>query len=109
MIIYVPRGVQAMSESNTTPVADLLNLGPVSSGLLNAIGIISRADLERVGPVLAYRALRDLRPGVSKNLLYAMHGALLGERWDRLSEATRAELKQQVEASMKVPPSVDRP
>jgi len=61
--------------------------------MLEAIGVVTRADLARVGPVLAYRALRDVHSDVSLNLLYAMHGALTGERWDRLSEETRAGLR----------------
>lgn len=81
-----------VTSSDTTPVDQLRNLGPASARMLEAIGVRTRSDLERVGPVLAYRALRSAHPSVSSNLLYAMHGALSGERWDRLSQETRDDL-----------------
>lgn len=87
-----------------TPIIRLRNLGPASAQMLESIGIVNRADLERVGPVLAYRALKAVRPGVSLNLLWAMHGALTGERWDRLSEQTRERLRREVEDAMQTPP-----
>lgn len=91
----------------STPIARLRNLGPASARMLEPIGITSRADLERVGPVLAYRALKDIHPGVSLNLLWAMHGALTGERWDQLPEMTRQRLKEEMEDAMRVPPGTD--
>lgn len=85
------------------PIRDLRNLGPASAAMLAEVGIRTRADLERVGPVLAYRALQDVRPGVSLNLLYAMHGALADERWDRLPEATREQLKREAAEAAAIP------
>jgi hypothetical protein len=55
------------------PIAELPNLGPASARMLKRIGILTLADLQRVGPILAYRALKGAHPGVSLNLLYAMH------------------------------------
>lgn len=91
------------SSRDSTPIHRLRNLGPASARLLESIGIANRGDLERVGPVLAYRALKDIRSGVSLNLLYAMHGALAGERWDRLSDETRARLRRDADEAMRVP------
>jgi DNA transformation protein len=95
--------------SDATPVHELQNLGPASAAMLAELGITTRADLERVGPVLAYRALQDMRPGMSLNLLWAMHGALTEERWDRLSAETRERLKREVAEAADVPPHVERP
>ncbi len=92
------------STPDTTPIRNLRNLGPASALILAEIGITIRADLERVGPVLAYRAQQDIRAGVSRNLLWAMHGALTDERWDRLSEETRGRLKREVAEVTAVPP-----
>lgn len=86
------------------PITQLRNLGPASARMLESIDITTRADLERVGPVLAYRAVKDIHPGASLNLLYAMHGALAGERWDRLSEEVRAQLKREAEKALQTPP-----
>ena len=91
--------------ADDTPIRDLRNLGPASAAMLAEVGIRTRADLERVGPVLAYRALQDIRSGVSLNLLWAMHGALADERWDRLSDATREHLKREVSEAAAIPPT----
>ena len=95
-----------MHKHDDTPVAELLNIGPASAQWLHDIGIRTRRDLEEAGPVLAYRALKDVRGGVSLNLLYALHGALMGERWDRLPEAVRERLKREAEEALRVPPDV---
>lgn len=107
--IQMHRGEEAGSRgmsapAGSTPVGRLRNLGPASARMLESIGIASRADLERVGPVLAYRALKDIRSDISLNLLWAMHGALTGERWDQLSEETRKQLKLEVQEALQVPP-----
>lgn len=94
-----------MRRDGATPIAELRNLGPVSAEMLAALGITTRGDLERVGPVLAYRALKDAHPGVSRNLLYAMHGALTGERWNALSPATRARLRSEADDARQLPPT----
>lgn len=92
--------------SHEMPVGRLPNLGPASARMLRTIGVVTRGDLERVGPVLAYRALKDIHAGVSLVLLYALHGALTGERWDRLSEATRERLKREVAEACQLPPEI---
>ncbi len=76
--------------------------------MLESINILSRDDLERVGPLLAYRALKDIYPGVSLNLLYALHGALSGKRWDQLTEETRSQLKREAVEALQVPPRAAR-
>lgn len=81
-----------------TPLADLLNLGPASASRLAAVGLHTRADLEAVGPVVAYRLARDYFPAdVTLNLLYALHGALAGVRAEDLSDAERARLRADAE------------
>lgn len=88
-----------------TPVEELLNIGPTSAHLLDTIGIETRADLERAGAVLAYRALKHRHPHVGLNMLDALHGALIGERWDRLSPETKAQLRAEVVEAAGLPPS----
>lgn len=90
--------------SNQTPVLQLRNIGPASAQWLEEIDIGTRADLERIGPVLAYRVLKSQQPSVSLNLLYALHGALTGERWDQLSTETRERLKREAEEALQKPP-----
>lgn len=66
----------------------LLNLGPKSSEWLRECGIHTKADLEKVGPVQAYKMCKERSYNVSLNLLWALAGALLDIPWkkDRLRE-----------------------
>lgn len=69
-------------------------IGPVSSRWLADVGVKDIADLERRGSVATFRAVRAREQRVSANLLYALEGALLGLRWDRLPDAVRAKLRE---------------
>lgn len=93
-----------MPDPDATPVHTLRNLGPVSAAWLREVGIETRGDLERAGAVLAYRVVRDRYPTAGLNLLYALHGALTGERWDRLAEGTRQRLRAEAAAAAGIPP-----
>lgn len=84
-----------------TPVAQLKNIGPRSAAWLREVGIATRADLERVGPVFAYLLVRHRFPGAGINLLmaYALHGALTGEVFSALTPETRRVLREEAEAA----------
>ena len=72
--------------TDARPLHLLPNLGPKTARLLAEVGVA-------LGAVEAFRRLRAMQPApVSPNALWAMHGALTGERWDRLSPETTAEL-----------------
>lgn len=68
------------------------NLGKTSTQWLHAAGIHNAADLRRLGPFLAYRAVkaRDFR--ASKALLYYIVGALNDLDWRELTRADKARL-----------------
>lgn len=93
----VQRGQRTRSARRTgvsrVPIAKLPNLGPKSCAWLRAVGIETRADLERLGSVEAYRRVAAAGFATSLNMLYALEGALLDLRWDRLSPATKANLR----------------
>lgn len=78
------------------PLERLVNLGPTSSQWLRAAGITSYDDLERLGAAQAYLAVREMRPDVSLNLLYALEGALLDVRWDYLPKEVLTRLRREV-------------
>ncbi len=73
--------------------SDLKNIGPVSMEWLRAVGITSREDLERIGPVEAYRQIKAHGFNGSLNLLYALEAALQNIHWTALSPQTKAKLK----------------
>src|SRR3990167_1706741 len=68
------------------PIENLRNLGPTSSAWLLEINVHTRADLERIGPVLAYRLVKQRQPNTSLNLLWAMAAALSDRDWRELSD-----------------------
>lgn len=74
---------------------ELKNLGPVSREWLQAVGIHSRADLEMVGAIEAYRLVRLHGFNASLNLLYALEAALRDVHWTALP----TEVKRQLETS----------
>ena len=88
---------QESETAPTTAIEDLPNLGPASVAWLRGVGVHSRADLQRLGPVLAYRLVKQRHPRCSLSLLWAMQGALTGQDWRELTEATRRRLRSEVD------------
>jgi DNA transformation protein len=87
------------AQAAAAELARLRNLGPVSAAWLVAAGILSAAELRRLGAVAAYHRVATHRSGdASLNLLYALEGALRGVRWDRIPAADRAALRAAVDA-----------
>ena len=79
------------------PLESLLNLGPQSGQWLRDAGINSIAELERLGPVVAYRLVKQHQPKASLNLLWAMAAGLEGKDWRKLTEATKSQLRKEAE------------
>lgn len=77
-------------------ISELSNLGPKSEKWLNEIGVFSRSDVERVGPVEIYRLLKQRGLPASLNLVYAIEAMLIGEHWTALSAEHNAELRAAV-------------
>jgi len=74
-------------------IDQLPNLGPTSARWLNAIGVHTRRDLEKLGAVDAYALLKAHGYKASLNLVYAIEGALTGRDWNRLPAKRKAQLK----------------
>ncbi|MBA3671006.1 MAG: TfoX/Sxy family DNA transformation protein [Gemmatimonadaceae bacterium] len=84
-------------EGPQATLAAMTNLGPVSAGWLVAAGITSPAQLRRRGALAVFRQVAMHRAGdVSLNLLYALEGAVRGERWDRMPREVLDELRAAV-------------
>ena len=85
--------MRSLKVSGLTMSDELKNLGPVSREWLNAVGIHSRADLEAVGAIEAYRLVRLHGFNASLNLLYALEAALRNEHWAQLAPEVKTRLK----------------
>ncbi len=79
------------------PIESLLNLGPKSGQWLREAGITTIAGLERLGPVAAFRLVKQRQPKASLNLLWALAAGLKGKDWRELTEATRNRLRKEAE------------
>ena len=79
------------------PIESLRNLGPKSAQWLREEGITTIAELERLGPVVAYRLVKQHQPKASLNLLWAMAAGLKGNDWRELSEASKKRLRKEAE------------
>lgn len=82
-----------MSQDTGTELARLKNLGPESARWLAEMGVTTRADLERLGPVGAYEVLRAEGYNASLNLVYAIWGALNDTDWRRIPPEVKARLQ----------------
>ncbi len=98
-----PKTRNALTAS--TPVHELKNLGPVSVGWLHELGCHTRADLEALGAVMAYKILKHHHPrDVNRNLLYALHGALTDTHWTSISPDVKAALRAEADTPMTIGP-----
>lgn len=91
----------------------LKNLGPVSAGWLAAVGVVTRADLIRLGAVPAFLRVRDAGHKASMNLLWALCGAERGLRWNKLPDEDRQQLLLELDAMIAArnpaPPAAAKP
>lgn len=82
------------------PVESLRGLGPKSAAALEEIGIKTRMDLERIGPVEAYLKLKEqstvIKP--SLNFLYALVGALENRHWKEIAKKEKQRLLIEIDA-----------
>jgi hypothetical protein len=79
------------------PVENLPNLGPTSAAWLCEAGIATVSELQRLGPVLAYRIVNQREPKANLNLLWALAAALAGKDWRELSDEEKVALLAEAE------------
>lgn len=71
----------------------MLNLGRSTAAWLRAAGISTPDELRRVGAEEAWRRIQQSgQPGLSRNALYALDGAIHDLRWNQLPRSRRLEL-----------------
>jgi hypothetical protein len=79
------------------PIDNFPNLGPSSALRLREAGIQTITDLERLGPIAAYKLVKQRQPQASLNLLWALEAGLLGKDWRELSANEKERLKKELE------------
>jgi len=83
---------------NDEPVSSLTNVGPTIAKRLAAVGIRTRAELERVGPAGAFKLVTNFYPNETISVcyyLYSLEGALQGLHWDSIGEERKGRLREQ--------------
>lgn len=88
-----------MTDSHSD-LLQLKNLGAASVNILHAIGVNSYADLNSMGPVEAYIRIKARGIHVSKVMLYALQGALLGVHWNDLEQDMKQRLVADAEEAL---------
>ena len=76
------------------------NLGPKSVALLAEAGLNSIAELKAIGPVLAFLTVKRQHPEASRNLLWAIYGAIHDIDWREISDETKASLQAEVDSHL---------
>lgn len=84
--------------SDQVEIEKLRNIGPRSAKWLIAVGIHTKKDLEAVGPVNAFRLMRDQGYSVTPVMLYALQGALMDVNWNRLPGKLKDDLRARARA-----------
>ena len=89
--------VRVRSHARGQPVETLENVGPTIARRLREVGIETRSDLARVGPVQAFLDIRERHPWQTISVcyyLYSLEGALRGAHWDALAPTRKRELRR---------------
>jgi DNA transformation protein and related proteins len=92
-------GFSSTESDLSEPVENLRNLGPASGTWLREVGITTLSELERLGPVLAYRLVKAKQPKASLNLLWAMAAGVKDRDWRELSNQEKENLRAEAEQS----------
>ena len=93
-------GTKRGGRRSSSAQSALLGLGPVSLRVLRAAGITTRADLEKLGPVRAYLAAKQVEPRVTLNLLWGIAGAVTDTHWTKLPAEYRSSLLLDYDAAL---------
>lgn len=90
-------GFAAVADDLSEPIENLRNLGPASAAWLREVGILTIADLARVGAVVAYQRVRSQFPQASLNLLWALAAGVADRDWQELTDSEKAMLRRELD------------
>jgi NADPH:quinone reductase-like Zn-dependent oxidoreductase len=89
-------GFSSHQRDLSEPIENLFNLGATSGAWLRAVGIATVADLERLGPVVAYQLVKEHQPKATLTLLWALAAGLQGRNLIELSEEEKQPLREEL-------------
>jgi len=90
--------MEATGSQTAAALSKLRNIGPKSARMLAAAGIDSIEALRTLGAAEVYRRVRLTNPdGVSRNMLWALQGALMDMDWRDLPDEIKAALQAEIE------------
>ncbi len=75
-----------------------LSFGPVTTGWLKAIGVLTVKDIKDRGAVEVFRALVEQRFNPSVVMIYVLEGAILDIHWNQIPKERQEELKREATA-----------
>ena len=81
------------------PVGNLKNIGPTTAATLRDVGIATVADLERYGPVAAYRRVKERNQHAPLSLLWSLAAGLRDLTQEELPDSVRQRLREELNAS----------
>ncbi|MCA9385983.1 TfoX/Sxy family DNA transformation protein [Candidatus Dojkabacteria bacterium] len=74
----------------------LKNIGEVSAGWLEELGITSAKDIEEFGIYNIFDELQQRGYGVTVILIYALQGALMDIHWNELPKEVKKEIDREM-------------
>jgi DNA transformation protein len=76
---------EIVEPSRSTRLSHLVNIGAKTEYLLNEVDIWTQQELEEIGPVEAWKRIKERHPEQATfDCLYVLQGALLGVQWHKL-------------------------
>lgn len=74
-------------------LSGVMNLGKVTEGRLNEVGIDTYEELKRLGAKQAWLKIQEIDQTACIHLLYALEGAVCGVKKSALSDEQKSDLK----------------
>ncbi len=78
-------------------INQIINIGPKSALILQSIGINSREQLQKIGPIEAYYRLKSSGAKTSLILLYALYAGLNNRHWTDIDAQEKSQLQIELE------------
>jgi DNA transformation protein len=88
----------------------MMNLGPKSTQWLKEVGIHTKEDLERIGPIEAYLKVKEKSSSMKPSLLllYALVGAVKEVHWQKVAREEKEQLLMELDGYKELQSEIDK-